>query len=72
MKFTWRVEQRVREYAFGGGQELVYRITRSDGTVYAKCKEKTFADRRKAYAGTLVHFDVCKDCPWDGKTIFPK
>ena len=36
-------------------------------------REKADADRQKADAelGTLVHFDVCKDCPWDGQTIFP-
>ena len=35
--------------------------------------QKAYADWQKAYAefGTLVHFDVCKDCPWDGHTIFP-
>ena len=42
--------------------------------------QKAYADRQKADAdlrkacvelGTLVHLDVCKDCPWDGQTIFP-
>ena len=35
--------------------------------------DKADADLRKACVelGTLVHLDVCKDCPWDGQTIFP-
>ena len=35
--------------------------------------QKAYADLRKACVklGTLVHLDVCKDCPWDGQTIFP-
>ncbi|MGA7856199.1 MAG: hypothetical protein WCA15_22970 [Candidatus Acidiferrales bacterium] len=50
--------------------------------------EKAYAERDKAYVkwdkadaewdkananlAILVHTAVCKDCPWDGKTIFPK
>jgi hypothetical protein len=36
--------------------------------------QKAYADRQKANAelDTAIHFDVCKDCPWDGKTIFPE
>jgi len=38
---------------------------------YAEWK-KADAERKKAYAEliTLLHFDICKGCPWDGKTIF--
>ena len=37
-------------------------------------REKADAEREKAYANLaiLVHTAVCKDCPWSGKTIFPK
>ena len=40
-------------------------------------RQKSYADWQKAYedgqkVGALIHFDVCKDCPWDGKTIFPE
>jgi len=37
--------------------------------------QKAYAERQKAYAelGKLVHKKYCvKNCPWDGKTIFPK
>ena len=43
--------------------------------------QKAYAERQKAYAewqkadaelAILVHPHVCKNCPWDGKTIFPK
>ena len=37
-------------------------------------RQKADADRQKVgdELGALIHFDVCKDCPWDGKTIFPE
>ena len=36
--------------------------------------QKAYADWQKAYADLvkLVHNKLCKNCPWDGKTIFPK
>ena len=36
--------------------------------------QKADADRQKAYAdlGALIHPHVCKNCVWNGKTIFPK
>jgi hypothetical protein len=36
--------------------------------------EKAYAEREKADAelAVLIHAKVCKDCPWDGKTIFSK
>ena len=42
--------------------------------------QKAYADWQKADADwqkacdeleIRIHFDVCKDCPWNGKTIFP-
>ena len=35
---------------------------------------KVVAEWNKAYANlaVLVHTAVCKNCPWNGKTIFPK
>ena len=40
---------------------------------YAECN-KADARWNKAYANlaVLVHTAVCKNCPWNGKTIFPK
>jgi hypothetical protein len=38
-------------------------------------RQKAYADRQKAYAdlAALVHDKVCySNCPWNGKTIFPK
>jgi tryptophan 2,3-dioxygenase len=32
--------------------------------------QKAYADRQKAHAD-LFHEKQCKNCPWDGKTIFP-
>ena len=43
-------------------EEVIERLSRKDSQI----KE---AD---AKLGTLIHFRVCKNCPWDGKTIFPK
>ena len=38
-------------------------------------EQKAYADRQKAYAdlAILVHKKACRsNCPWNGKTIFPK
>jgi len=43
--------------------------------------KKAYAERKKAYAEwkethkkeiDILHKKECKNCPWDGKTIFPK
>jgi len=36
--------------------------------------QKAYADRQKANAdlAQFVHKKLCKNCPWNGKTIFPK
>ena len=40
-------------------------------------RQKAYASRQKAYAAALpeleaLHKQECPNCPWDGRTIFPK
>ena len=71
----WQKAYADRQKAYADRQKADADRQKAD----ADC-QKADADRQKAYAdlrkacvelGTLVHLDVCKDCPWDGQTIFP-
>ena len=71
-----------RQKAYADWQKAYADRQKADADRQKACADwgKAYADRQKADAdlrkacvelGTLVHLDVCKDCPWDGQTIFP-
>jgi hypothetical protein len=71
----WRKAYAEREKAYAE-REKAYAEWRKADAEWRKADaewEKADAEWRKAYAelAILIHEDVCKNCTWNGKTIFP-
>jgi len=70
----WQEAYAKRQEADAKWQEAYAKRQEADAKWQEADAKRQEADAKwqEAYAklGTMIHFDVCKNCPWDGKTIF--